>query len=1004
MEFRVLGPLEVREHDSPLPLGGPKQRSLLAFLLLHAGETVSTDRIQAALWGDTPPARAAKSIQVHVSRLRKDLGADRLITHAPGYALQVGPGEFDLARLDALVDAARGADPPDAAAALREALGLFRGEPLADLAYEPFAQPYVARLHERRIAALEARIDADLATGRHAVLVGEIEDLVRDHPLRERLRAQLMLALYRSGRQSDALDAYRAARLQLSDEVGLEPGEELKALQCAILRHDRTLDVLPPAAPRDPAPRGGRLWRRLALAGGVAGLVLIAGVALTEDRGRARGPVLATGIAAFDGASGRFASLTEEESPPSNVAVGEGAIWALSTEDRTVAKIDPRTHEVLRRFAVGGIPSDIAAGAGAIWVGLGGGASRNGTASIARVDPRTLRVTRAVRLPKGEEDAWPSGGFPGIAVGAGAVWAINPGHTISRLDPRTGRIVATVKANASTIAAGDAGVWFTGEDNRVSRLDPRTNRVGQTIHVGSEVVHGIAVGAGAVWGAGEHEGLVWRIDPGSRPVTRSIETGPGVSYLAFGDGALWAASYVDGHLFRIDPRTNRVTATAPVGAAQGIAAGSGAAWVSVAGAPRDGSLPATACGRVESGRRRPQLLIASDLLLQGPVSAGQRQMADAIRLVLRRHDYRAGRFALGYASCDTSTAQSGTFEFRRCAANANAYARADHLVAVIGPYNSQCAAVQLPILNRAPGGPIPEISPSNTYPGLTRPVSLSARFGGYRDEPRVFYPTGVRNYVRLGAGDDLAGVADALVAQRLGRRSAYLVDDGSGAHDVLVTDSFRRVAVRLGIRIAGAATFDTNARSQDAIAGQVARSGADCVVVGGDIFNGLAPVLKALRARLGPAFPILTGGWGATPFSAVRTRAGRAAEGLYIAQTDPITRRRTLGAAARAFERELGTTSPEQFVLEAAQATEVVVDAIARSNGRRASVLRAMKRTRVRQGILGTFRFDRNGDITPARVTVFRMASGAPEGTALGDIYTGAAVDRVLFIPTALAN
>jgi branched-chain amino acid transport system substrate-binding protein len=740
--------------------------------------------------------------------------------------------------------------------------------------------------------------------------------------------------------------------------------------------------------------------------GAVAALA-VATVAVLILTGGDRTPAApaTSGLAAFDAATGRFTSLTEQANPPSNVAIGEGAIWALSTQERTIAEIDPRSHRVLRRFSVGGIPSDIAAGAGAIWVGRAGGASRNGTVSVARVDPGTLRVTGVARLPKGDDDPWPSGGFPGIAVGEGAVWAINPDHTISRLDRRTGRIVATVRANASTIAAGDAGVWFSGDENRVSRIDPRTNRVSQTIQVGSEVVSGIAVGAGAVWGAGEHEGLVWRIDPGSRPLTRSIDAGPGVSYLAFGGGALWAASYVDGRLFRIDPRTNRVTASAPVGAAQGLASGSGAAWVSVAGAPRDGSLPAPACGHVESGGRTPDLLIASDLLLQGPVSAGQRQMADAIRLVLRRHDYRAGRFALGYASCDTSTAQSGTFEFRRCAANANAYAGADDLVAVIGPYNSQCAAVQLPILNRAKGGPIPVISPSNTDPGLTRPVSLSARWGGYRNEPRVFYPTGVRNYVRLGANDDMAGVGDAILAQRLGHTTAYLLDDRGGAHDVLVTDSFRRVAGRLGIRIAGAARFDPAGGGYAAIAQRVARSGADCVVVGGDVFRGAAGLVRALRARLGPRFTILTGGWGAVPLSELRRRAGRAAQGVWVTQTDPLTtRRQDLGPAARAFQRELGTSSPEQYVLEAGQAAEVVVDAIARSDGTRASVLAALKRTRVENGILGSFRFDRNGDITPARVTVFRIGRDASAGRELGPLYAGGGVDRVLAVPTTFGS
>ena len=757
-----------------------------------------------------------------------------------------------------------------------------------------------------------------------------------------------------------------------------------------------------PAAPARPR----RIRRTTAIAGAVvaAAAVAVTAIALSRDKDEPA-PSKASGIASFDGATGRFASLTEAPSPPSNVAVGEGAIWALNTEERTVTKIDPATHKVVRRFSIGGIPSDIAAGAGAVWVGRGGGASVNATVAISRVDPRTATVTNTTRLREAAEEGWPTGGFPGIAVGDGGVWAVDPAGSISRLDPRTGRVVATVRAEASTIAAGDAGVWFVNADNdAVSRIDPRTNRVGQTIRVGASALRGIAVGAGAVWAAGEHEGLVWRIDPGPDPLTRTIDVGPGVSYLAFGDGALWAATYVDGRISRIDPRTNRVTATDRVGAPQALAAGSGAAWVSVAGAARDGSLPASACGDVESGGAKPDVVIASDLLLQGPTSAGQREMAEAIRVLLRRHEYRAGRFAVGYASCDTSTAQSGTWEVRRCAANANAYAAADRLVAVIGPYNSDCAGVMLPILNRAAGGPIPLISPTNTAPGLTRPVSMSAKWGGYRDEPRVFYPTGVRNYMRLLGGDDLAGVGDAIVARRLGCRSAYLLDDGGGAQDVLVTGSFRRVAGRLGIRIAGAARFDPAARSYATIARRAARAHPGCVVVGGDVYEGVGPLLKALRAALGRDVPLLTGGWGVMPISELRRLAGAAAEGVYVTANEPVTPLTHLRGPARDVARELGTGKPRPFVLETAQAAEIVLAAIARSDGTRASVLEAMRHTRVTDGILGSFSFDRNGDITPARVAVLRVDGRSHEGAALDPLYAGTAVDSVVEVPPELGG
>jgi DNA-binding SARP family transcriptional activator len=256
MYFRLLGPLEVvSDRDLPLALGGVKQRSLLAVLLLEANQLVSTDRLIDQLWGAAPPATAAKSIQVYVSRLRKSLGEGRLLTRPPGYVLPVGPDELDLARFEQLAGEASRTAPESAAGKLREALALWRGPALADLAYEPFAQVEIARLEEMRLAVLEQRIEADLALGRHAELVGELEALVTRHPVRERLRRQLMLALYRSARQAEALEAYRAARRELSEELGLEPSEELKRLEQAILRQDPGLDLArAEAAPGRGAP------------------------------------------------------------------------------------------------------------------------------------------------------------------------------------------------------------------------------------------------------------------------------------------------------------------------------------------------------------------------------------------------------------------------------------------------------------------------------------------------------------------------------------------------------------------------------------------------------------------------------------------------------------------------------------------------------------------------------------------------------------------------------
>jgi DNA-binding SARP family transcriptional activator len=272
MDFRLLGPLEVAEHDRSVVLGGVKQRALLAVLLLHANDVVSTEQLVDEVWGESPPATVAKSIQVYVSRLRKQLGEGRLVTRAPGYLLRVDPSELDVACFERLAAEAEDAQPKVAGEKLRRALALWRGPPLADLAYEPFARAEIARLEELRAAALEQRIEADLALGRHSQLVGELEGLVREHPLRERLRGQLMLCLYRCGRQAEALESYQAARRVLVEELGIEPGRQLRELHQAILRQDPGLDLAPVAASPDEAPRGAFVGRVPELAELMAGL------------------------------------------------------------------------------------------------------------------------------------------------------------------------------------------------------------------------------------------------------------------------------------------------------------------------------------------------------------------------------------------------------------------------------------------------------------------------------------------------------------------------------------------------------------------------------------------------------------------------------------------------------------------------------------------------------------------------------------------------------------
>ena len=246
VEFRVLGPVEVLVDGRPVPLPAAKPRALLATLLLSSNRVVSVARLIDDLWGDEPPETATKALQGYVSQLRKSLGADRLVTQPPGYSVRVEEGELDLDRFERLVREGRellgAGDSKAAAKRFAEALELWRGPPFTEFRAEPFARDAGARLEDARLAAIEERIEADLALGRHARLVPELEDLVAREPLRERPRAQLMLALYRSGRQADALELYRRTRETLSDELGIEPSLELQELERRMLQHDPSLE------------------------------------------------------------------------------------------------------------------------------------------------------------------------------------------------------------------------------------------------------------------------------------------------------------------------------------------------------------------------------------------------------------------------------------------------------------------------------------------------------------------------------------------------------------------------------------------------------------------------------------------------------------------------------------------------------------------------------------------------------------------------------------------
>jgi len=329
MEYRVLGPVEASSGGRPLHLGGPQQHALLAFLLLHANEVVSADRLLDELWS-APPGGGVAAVRTQVSRLRKQLG-DAISSSGRGYVLRVAPGELDLERFQQLLaEAGATPDPARRSALLREADGLWRGEALGGLD-APFAAVEAAALEELRLAAVEDRLEADLERGLDGELVSELSTLVARYPLRERLRGQLILALYRNGRQADALDAYRETRALLDEELGLEPSPALRELERAILRHDPALVPAPPAAAAHaPDPDRPPRWRR----------TLLAGVALAALGAGSAAAVLALGSHST-GSRLHLAAVVHPSAPPRPAA-------KTKTKTKTKPRFAPR-HRAAKR-------------------------------------------------------------------------------------------------------------------------------------------------------------------------------------------------------------------------------------------------------------------------------------------------------------------------------------------------------------------------------------------------------------------------------------------------------------------------------------------------------------------------------------------------------------------------------------------------------------------------------------------------------------------------------
>jgi DNA-binding SARP family transcriptional activator/streptogramin lyase len=612
----VLGPLEVSSGGTPLPLGGPKQRALLALLLLHANEVVSRDRLVDGVWGESPPSTIGAVLNVYLSKLRKLLAASEpdtaLVTQPHGYMLRIEPEQLDLHRFEQLAREGREAlasgNIEQGAARLEEALALWRGPPLADLAYAPFAASKIGRLLELRLSVIEDRIEADLALGRHFELVPELTALVAEYPLCERLRAQLMVALYRTGRQSEALQVYREARRLLAEELGIDPGPELQRLEKAILVHDPSL-APPRSSGADPSAVERRARRHVAAAAKAAvahpralprrpsffvalvGLVAaaVAVPILLLGRGETDGPQQEPGpsgpvfaicdeVAVVSPDTNKIVARVPVGSSPTLVREGDGSVWVADRHDQTVTQIDPESRRVVSTMGIGFRPDDLAARDGAVWA----------------VD-REAGVLG--KLVYGEtSDRFERRGFVGfgrIAVDDKAVW-LGSEKSLIRVDPATGRVLrrAEVSVDLDGVAVGAGGVWAVSRAAAsVLRIDRDTGAVSDQIpiatrsNVRSPYPMGVAADADFVWVLNGSTATVTKIDPERSDIvaTFPLDTGTGSLKLAAGEGAAWICNKQDGTVTRIDAKTNAMTSitVAPHDRPTDVAVAGGLVWVTV---------------------------------------------------------------------------------------------------------------------------------------------------------------------------------------------------------------------------------------------------------------------------------------------------------------------------------------------------------------------------------------------------------------------------------------
>jgi len=591
LEFRILGPLEVWADGLRVPIGGPRQRALLAILLLSANRVVSRDRLVEELLSGKPGESRERSLKVQVSRLRKALGSasgERLLARAPGYVLSVEPGELDLERFEQSLAEGRQAleegDAERAAALLGGGLSLWRGRPLADLEFEPFARVEVERLEELRLAAMEERIEAELALALHAALVPELEGLVEEHPMRERLRGQLMLALYRAGRQAEALEAYRTGRALLSEELALEPGPQLRELEQAILRHDGSLAVMEHQREGPPPVNGGTVitapmprarWRFSAAAGAALAVAaaVVAVVTYADRTARPRVVVPRGNAIALLGQRGDIQATVPLASAPAAAVAGYGSIWVSEVNADRVVRIDPGRRTVVQTIRVGRGPDAIAVGAGDVWVAN----SLDGT--ISRIDPGTDGVVQTIRV--GSDPS-------GIAATHGRVWVASHGDgSLDALDTVTGHLRRSFAAGEgpSDVATAGGSVWVADDvAGTVARVDPSTGVINDLVHVGDAPTTLVASPAD-LWVLDRLDSTISHINPATDSVVSTTPLRGDPEAVVPTAGGAWVADGSDGRLLRLNGQTGAVVQTIALPARTvALTSNRAGVWVALAGA------------------------------------------------------------------------------------------------------------------------------------------------------------------------------------------------------------------------------------------------------------------------------------------------------------------------------------------------------------------------------------------------------------------------------------